>query len=240
MSGTPVSGGHPGSGGHRGESGEHEPPVVRDKRRIDPMTGALRPTAEHRAAEQLGTAGPGDDAGPGPEAGPDAARLAEELAERTGDLQRVQAEYLNYRRRVSRDADAVREAATATALTALLPVLDDIGRARAHGELSGGFKAVAESLESAVARLGLVGFGEAGEAFDPAVHEALMHEESTDVAADTCVAVLAPGYRLGEKVLRPARVAVASPVPGSVGGTSSSATEQDDPWGADSSAERLM
>jgi molecular chaperone GrpE len=144
----------------------------------------------------------------------EAALLAERtasLAERTADLQRVSAEYANYRKRVERDRQAVREQAVANVLSGLLPVLDDIGRAREHGELVGGFKSVAESLEAAVTKLGLDSFGENGEPFDPKVHEALMHSYSTDVAEPTCVQVLQPGYRVGERILRPARVAVAEP-----------------------------
>ena len=133
------------------------------------------------------------------------------LAERTADLQRVQAEYANYRKRVDRDRAAVREFAVAGALTELLPVLDDIGRARDHEELTGGFKAVAEALESAVSKLGLSTFGKPGEVFDPNVHEALMHSYSADVTEPTCVQVLQPGYKVGERILRPARVAVAEP-----------------------------
>lgn len=133
------------------------------------------------------------------------------LAERTADLQRLQAEYVNYRKRVERDRAAVREHSLAAVLAELLPVLDDIGRARDHGELTGGFKAVAESLEGAVAKLGLTTYGEAGEVFDPNVHEALMHSYSPDVAETTCVQILQPGYKVGERILRPARVAVAEP-----------------------------
>jgi molecular chaperone GrpE len=139
------------------------------------------------------------------------------LNERTGDLQRLQAEYQNYRRRVERDRVAVREIAIANLLTELLPVLDDIGRAREHGELVGGFKSVAESLETVAAKLGLQQFGKEGEAFDPLVHEALMHSYSPDVTQTTCVQILQPGYRIGERNLRPARVAVAEPQPGSHG-----------------------
>src|SRR5262249_28313699 len=120
-------------------------------------------------------------------------------------------EYANYRKRVERDRAAVREQALANVLHGLLPVLDDIGRAREHGELVGGFKSVAESLEATVTKLGLVSFGENGEPFDPKVHEALMHSYSTDVTEPTCVQVLQPGYRVGERILRPARVAVAEP-----------------------------
>ncbi|MCQ6552355.1 nucleotide exchange factor GrpE [Streptomyces sp. C10-9-1] len=136
------------------------------------------------------------------------------LGERTADLQRLQAEYQNYRRRVERDRVTVKEIATATLLTDLLPVLDDIGRARDHGELVGGFKSVAESLETAVAKMGLQQFGKEGEPFDPTVHEALMHSYAPDVTETTCVAVLQPGYRIGERTIRPARVAVAEPQPG--------------------------
>ncbi|MFE7135225.1 nucleotide exchange factor GrpE [Streptomyces sp. NPDC057638] len=142
----------------------------------------------------------------------DQARSA--LAERTADLQRLQAEYQNYRRRVERDRVSVKEIATATLLAELLPVLDDIGRAREHGELVGGFKSVAESLETAAAKMGLQQFGKEGEPFDPTIHEALMHSYAPDVTETTCVAVLQPGYRIGERTIRPARVAVAEPQPG--------------------------
>jgi len=152
---------------------------------------------------------------PGPAAEPGAANgeqeLAARLAERTADLQRVSAEYANYRKRVERDRLVVREQALANVLIALLPVLDDIGRARDHGELSGGFKSVADSLESTVAKLGLVTFGTEGEPFDPNVHEALMHSYSTGVTEPTCVQILQPGYKVGERIVRPARVAVAEP-----------------------------
>jgi molecular chaperone GrpE len=137
--------------------------------------------------------------------------LESRLAERTADLQRVTAEYANYRKRVDRDRLAVREQALANVLSALLPVLDDIGRAREHGELVGGFKSVADSLESAVTKLGLTSFGTEGEPFDPQVHEALTHSYSAEVAEPTCVQIMQPGYKVGERILRPARVAVAEP-----------------------------
>jgi molecular chaperone GrpE len=142
----------------------------------------------------------------------DQARSA--LTERTADLQRLQAEYQNYRRRVERDRIAVREVAIANLLTELLPVLDDVGRAREHGELVGGFKSVADSLEAVTGKMGLQQFGEEGEPFDPMVHEALMHSYAPDVTETTCVAILQPGYRFGERTIRPARVAVAEPQPG--------------------------
>ncbi|MEP7025533.1 MAG: nucleotide exchange factor GrpE, partial [Actinomycetota bacterium] len=141
------------------------------------------------------------------------------LAERTADLQRLQAEYANYRKRVERDRAAVREMALANVLGELLPILDDIGRAREHGELSGGFKSVAESLEAAVTKLGLTSYGEDGDPFDPNLHEALMHSYSADVTEPTCVRILQPGYMVGDRRLRPARVAVAEPEePASAGG----------------------
>jgi molecular chaperone GrpE len=137
--------------------------------------------------------------------------VAAALAERTADLQRITAEYANYRKRVERDRVVVREHALANVLQSLLPVLDDIGRARQHDELTGGFKSVAESLEAIVAKLGLDSFGEPGEPFDPNVHEALMHSYSPDVTEPTCVQILQPGYKVGDRILRPARVAVAEP-----------------------------
>jgi molecular chaperone GrpE len=141
-------------------------------------------------------------------------KLRTELADRTADLQRLQAEYANYRKRVDRDRATVREHAVAGALTELLPVLDAIGQAREHGELSGGFKSVADSLQAALTKLGLVSYGQRGDAFDPKIHEALTHSYSPDVTEDTCVEVFQPGYRVGERILRPARVAVAEPATG--------------------------
>ncbi len=137
-----------------------------------------------------------------------------QLAERTADLQRLQAEYANYRKRVDRDRAAVREQAVAGTLIGLLPVLDAIDQARDHGELSGGFKSVADSLQAALGRLGLVTYGEKGDPFDPKIHEALTHSYSSDVTEDTCVEILQPGYKVGERILRPARVAVAEPATG--------------------------
>jgi molecular chaperone GrpE len=146
--------------------------------------------------------------------GQQAADLAAQLAERTADVQRLQAEYANYRKRVDRDRAAVREQAVAGTLTGLLPVLDAIDQAREHGELSGGFKSVADSLQAALGRLGLATYGEKGDPFDPKIHEALVHSYSADVTEDTCVEILQPGYKVGERILRPARVAVAEPATG--------------------------
>ena len=165
-----------------------------------PGDGARRPGAPAPRAD------PGVQPG-----GPDDGGLAAQLAERTADLQRVHAEYANYRKRVERDRLAVREQALANVLSSLLPVLDDIGRAREHGDLNGAFKSVGESLETIAAKLGLESFGEPGEPFDPLVHEALMHSYSPDVTEPTAVQILQPGYKVGERIIRPARVAVAEP-----------------------------
>ncbi|MCX4710426.1 nucleotide exchange factor GrpE [Streptomyces griseus] len=150
------------------------------------------------------------------------------LGERTADLQRLQAEYQNYRRRVERDRVTVKEIAVANLLSELLPVLDDVGRAREHGELVGGFKSVAESLETTVAKLGLQQFGKEGEPFDPTIHEALMHSYAPDVTETTCVAILQPGYRIGERTIRPARVAVAEPQPGATPAAAKEEKKADD------------
>jgi molecular chaperone GrpE len=159
-----------------------------------------------------GSEAPGGPGHPGVQpGGPDDGGLAAQLAERTADLQRVHAEYANYRKRVERDRLAVREQALVNVLSSLLPVLDDIGRAREHGDLNGAFKSVGESLETIAAKLGLETFGEPGEPFDPLVHEALMHSYSPDVTEPTAVQILQPGYRAGERIIRPARVAVAEP-----------------------------
>jgi len=148
------------------------------------------------------------------EDGKRAAELEAQLAERTADLQRLQAEYANYRKRVDRDRVAVREQAVAGTLSGLLPVLDAIDQAREHGELSGVFKSVAETLQSATSRLGLVTYGAKGDPFDPKIHEALTSSYSPDVAEDTCIEILQPGYQVGDRILRPARVAVAEPSTG--------------------------
>jgi molecular chaperone GrpE len=112
---------------------------------------------------------------------------------------------------VDRDRTVASEQATAAVLTALLPVLDDVDRARAHGDLTGAFAAVAEQFTAALQRVGLSSFGEAGDAFDPVWHEAVLHTESPDVTQPTCVDVMRRGYALGERMLRPAMVAVADP-----------------------------
>ncbi|MGP4048321.1 nucleotide exchange factor GrpE [Streptomyces sp. 2A115] len=197
---------------------EQQPQQAAQPQQPDVPSGATPEDAEPKAAPSAeeGAARAGDAAAAAQTAGLTAQldQVRTALGERTMDLQRLQAEYQNYRRRVERDRIAVKEIAIANLLTELLPVLDDIGRAREHGELLGGFKSVAESLETVAAKMGLQQFGKEGEPFDPTIHEALMHSYAPDVTETTCVAILQPGYRFGERTIRPARVAVAEPQPG--------------------------
>ncbi len=190
------------------ENGDGERVVVRDRRRIDPETGAVRtPDGD-----------PSSGAAPQPDAAqaeaaaddPRVAELTAEVAERTADLQRLSAEYANYRRRVDRDREAVLVNARAQFVGEMLTILDDVERAGAHGDLTGPFKSVADKLVSVVQKLGLEPFGVEGEPFDPSVHEAVQHE-SSDVTGPTVTVlanVLRRGYRIGDRVLRPAMVGV--------------------------------
>ncbi len=129
----------------------------------------------------------------------------------TADLQRLQAEYSNYRKRVERDRAVASEIAVASVLSELLSTLDDIARAEEHGELTGGFKSVAEQLINVTTKLGLEKYGQDGDEFDPQIHEALMHETSSEVNSAIASKILQPGYKFKERVLRPARVAVTQP-----------------------------
>lgn len=174
--------------------------VFRDKRRLDPETGQVR-------EEAVGAPTP---AAPPAEAEPAVDEGSQQVAELTETLQRLQAEYANYRKRVERDRQLEAVRTTAAVLVQLLPLLDDVDRARQHGDLTGGFKGVGESLESLVAKLGLERFGEAGEPFDPNVHEAVMQAEPDPAqSVPTCAQVFQPGFQVGGLVLRPARVSVA-------------------------------
>lgn len=134
-----------------------------------------------------------------------------DLAVLTADLQRLQAEYANYRKRVERDRALAHELAIGAVLNEILPVLDDLDRAQEHGELEGGFKAVADRLITLTTKIGLEKYGEPGSAFDPQIHEALMHETSVEVTQPTASAILQPGYKYKDRVLRPARVSVTDP-----------------------------
>ena len=186
-----------------GPDGEGEAPVVRDKRRFDPSTGERRADVPDATPGQTAETSAAD-AGSGEE-------VSADIAELTADLQRLQAEFTNYRRRVERDRQAVGEAALVSVLIGLLPVLDDLDRARAHGEVQGGFALVADGLETTLAKLGLSRFGDAGDPFDPTIHEALTHALSADVSEPVCGEVYQPGFRVGERIVRPARVAVLEP-----------------------------
>lgn len=185
------------------QNDSHEPVTVTDKRRIDPETGEIRETA----------AGPAPS-GPAPEAAE--AVASEEVAELKSTLQRVKAEYDNYRKRALRDQQLVAERTKAAVVTQLLPVLDDLDRARSHGDLeSGPLKSVADKLATALEGLGLSGFGDEGDEFDPSLHEAVQHEgEGTHPIVGS---VMRRGYKVGDQVVRHALVGVVDTVPDEVG-----------------------
>jgi molecular chaperone GrpE len=195
--------------------------VIRDRRKIDPKDEPDQDAEGTAAAATDKPAGGAhravdpdeveDGAAQATALGAELSALRTELDERTHDLQRVTAEYANYRKRVDRDREKAAENTIGMVLTSLLPVLDDIDRAREHGDLVGPFASVAESLTTVTGKLGLTGFGEKGDAFDPNRHEAVAHQTSGDVTEPTCVEVMRRGYILGERLLRPALVAVADP-----------------------------
>jgi molecular chaperone GrpE len=189
---------------------EQRGPTVRDRRRIDPETYEVR---EPQATAAPTTAGPEEAASPVSEAEAEVIQLKAAFAERTSDLQRLQAEYVNYKRRVDRDRDLARKVTIEGVLRDFLSVLDDVRSAREHEELSGGFKAVAEEIERVTSKYGLEAFGKAGDPFNPHIHEALLHAHAEGIDGPTCVEILQPGYRIGDRILRPARVAVAEPEP---------------------------
>lgn len=216
--------------------------VVRDRRKVDPETGELRPEQpvdpepKHATAEPPGSGGPSA----GPQAGefivdesvapaPAVSQAEQELAERTADLQRVQAEYANYRRRVDRDREAVTVGAKASVVSDLLPLLDDLERAAQHGDLNGAFKAVADKLVGTLEKAGLEPFGTEGDVFDPSVHEAVQHSTSSDVDGPTVTVVMRRGYRMGERVLRPAMVGVTDHEPDAADPVTEDAVPDDRP-----------
>jgi len=191
------------------EDGDGERVVVRDRRRIDPETGAVRTPDDGVSSGAAPQAAAGEKTDERP-ADPRVAELTAEVAERTADLQRLSAEYANYRRRVDRDREAVLVNARAQFVGELLTILDDVERAGAHGDLTGPFKSLADKLVSVVQKLGLEPFGVEGEPFDPSVHEAVQHESSdaTGPTVTVLAHVLRRGYRIGDRVLRPAMVGV--------------------------------
>ncbi len=192
--------------GHSEEENAGEGVRVSDKRRIDPETYEVREGAASSTSAYEALAA--EDAAASALEG-DVVGIETKVAELTADLQRVHAEYANYRKRVERDREVMQQMAVAAAMVELLPVLDDIERAREHNELEGAFRTVGENLEAALAKLGLEKFGASGEEFDPTVHEALTSEENDAVSTPTVTTVYQPGYRFADRVLRPARVAVA-------------------------------
>lgn len=196
--------------------------MVRDRRRIDPKTGQRRTppanggesvaermsgTLDEELAKATGD-GEAEASAPAAESAPADAEAAKQIEELTADLKRVTAEYANYRKRVERDRESVIAGAKASVAGELLTVLDDLERAEAHGDLTGAFKAVADKLIGSLNTAGLEAFGQEGDEFDPSVHEAVQHSTSSEVSGPTVTAVLRRGYRFGERVLRPAMVAV--------------------------------
>ena len=200
---------------HRHAEAEFEQrgPTVRDRRRIDPETYQVREPQETAAPAAAAPETPIPETPPVPDLEAEVKELQDKLAERTSDLQRLQAEYVNYKRRVDRDRDLARKVTIEGVLKDFLSVLDDVRSAREHEELNGGFKAVAEEIERVTSKYGLESFGEAGDPFNPHIHEALLHAHADGIDGPTCVEILQPGYRIGDRILRPARVAVAEPEP---------------------------
>jgi molecular chaperone GrpE len=167
---------------------------ISDKRRIDPQTGQPR---DESAANQ--------------NSGEMSSETSDKVSELTADLQRITAEYANYRKRVDRDRELIRDMSTSVALEQLIPILDDISRAREHGDLTGTFSTVADALSTVTKRLGLVEFGKVDEDFDPSIHEALSTMEDDSVQSQKVGTVAQVGYKVGERILRPARVIVKQP-----------------------------
>lgn len=209
-------------------SGEH-PFQFTDKRKVNASGDEARPAqpAEPAPADDA-AAGSADEPAPeeasgDPLAGLDfepsgeAAEASEvlkakaEAAEHLDALQRERASFTNYRNRALRDQEAARDRGVQDVLSALLPVLDDIERAKQHGELDGPMAAIAEKIDQSLQKFGVERFGKVGEEFDPTVHEALMHSTDADATATTVNLVVEPGYRIGEKVVRAARVGVVGP-----------------------------
>ncbi|MBL0887770.1 nucleotide exchange factor GrpE [Myceligenerans indicum] len=214
-----------------GPEGSGERPFeFTDKRKVDPEAGTPREAAAGAAEGGSGgngtteAAGDGADAAspdplealdfePSGEAGEDAAVLAAkaEAAQHLDALQRERASFTNYRNRALRDQEVARAKGVQDVLAALLPVLDDVERAKQHGELSGPMAAIAEKLDQSLAKFGVERFGQVGEEFDPQVHDALMHNTDAEATSTTVNLVVEPGYRIGEKVVRAARVGVVGP-----------------------------
>ncbi|GAA1173627.1 nucleotide exchange factor GrpE [Ornithinimicrobium humiphilum] len=206
-----------GGGAPREEEHPATGPVIRDKRRIDPETGKPRTPEASEDAGRPDAAPAAEGEAAADDVHPDTALAAERLEE----MRRMQAEFVNFRNRTQREREADRDRAVSTVIEALLPVMDDIHSARQHGDLAEGtpLRAIADKLEGTLEKFGVRRVGEVGDVFDPNVHEALMHmpadapgvelpEGTTEM---TVVQVIQPGFVVNDKVVRPARVAVADP-----------------------------
>ena len=216
---------HHGNEAEHSEGNEPRKPVIRDNRKVDPETGAARHPEGEAAAHTEGNAAPteGDALSqaeeilngvevPAEESVASGAAAEAQAAELRNDLLRLQAEYVNYRKRVERDRAVAGEMAVIGVLNSLLPVLDDVDAARQHGDLTDGpFAAIATKLENALKTYGLTRIDETGVEFDPTIHEALIQQPGEDIEVDTVSQVLRSGYKSGERVLRAAQVIVAVP-----------------------------
>ena len=206
------------AGREPGQGPEDKPFHFTDKRKVDPETGGPRESADAGSAGDDSASSVTDplaglDFEPSDEAGVDAAVLAAkaEAAEHLDALQRERASFTNYRNRSLRDQEAARTKGIEDVLTALLPVLDDIDRARQHGELTGPFAAISDKLDGSLEKFGIERYGAVGDEFDPTVHEALMHQPDPEATVTTVNLVIEPGYRIGDRVVRAARVSVVGP-----------------------------
>ncbi|MGJ3191586.1 nucleotide exchange factor GrpE [Paenarthrobacter nitroguajacolicus] len=216
---------HHGNEAEHSEGNEPRKPVIRDNRKVDPETGAARHPEGEAAAPTEGNAAPTDGDAlsqaeeilngvevPAEESVASGAAAEAQAAELRNDLLRLQAEYVNYRKRVERDRAVAGEMAVIGVLNSLLPVLDDVDAARQHGDLEDGpFAAIATKLENALKTYGLERIADTGVEFDPTIHEALIQQPGEDIEVDTVSQVLRSGYRSGERVLRAAQVIVAVP-----------------------------
>ncbi|MDR6989753.1 molecular chaperone GrpE [Paenarthrobacter nitroguajacolicus] len=216
---------HHGNEAEHSEGNEPRKPVIRDNRKVDPETGEARQPESEAAAPTEGNAAPTDGDAlsqaeeilngvevPAEESVASGAAAEAQAAELRNDLLRLQAEYVNYRKRVERDRAVAGEMAVIGVLNSLLPVLDDVDAARQHGDLDGGpFAAIAAKLENALKTYGLERIADTGVEFDPTIHEALIQQPGEDIEVDTVSQVLRSGYRSGERVLRAAQVIVAVP-----------------------------
>lgn len=219
--------GAPGRGDTPDPEHDHQQPIVRDRRRVrmdgtmttpanDPSDPRTDSTSAPAADAPAGAApaGHGVDAPPASPGGSGSAaidridELEAKLAERTADLQRSMADFQNYKRRRDREFESAKQQAVTTFVTGLLPVLDDVDRAREHEDMSAGFRSVADGLTQQVARAGVTRFGTPGDRFDPTVHEALMSGYSEEVDGPTATVIVSAGYRVGDRLVRPARVMV--------------------------------